>query len=375
MKQFNIYLDNAAATPVRSEVMAEMMPYFDSKFGNPSSIHRYGREAKTALESAREKCAEILKCSAEEIIFTSGGTESDYLAISGVVGSGNIDQLIVSQVEHPAVLQTAEQLMKTGLNVKFASVNKDALYLLDDMHRQLVDNSLYSIIYANNEVGTINPIKEIADIVHKTNSYIHTDACQAAGYLDMNVNNLGVDLMSINGSKIYGPKGVGLLYIKDGTPFAPANIGGGQEYGLRGGTENVAAIVGFAKALELCEANKHEEARRISKLRDLLISGLTKLGGIALLGSKTDRLPNNVNILIDGVDTQAVLMKLDEVGVYCSVASACSAEKTEPSHVLLAMGFSYEQSFQSLRFSLGNDTTEADINNTIQLISKILKKG
>ena len=375
MKQYDIYLDNAATTPVRDEVLDDMMPYYKEMFGNPSSIHQYGREAKNAIENARERCAEILSCGSEEIIFTSGGTESDYLAISGVVGSGKIDQLIVSQVEHPAVLQAAEQLMKTGLSVKFASVNKDALCSKDEIDKHLTANSLCSVIYANNEVGTINPIRAMADTVHKTKSYIHTDACQAAGYLDLNVNNLCVDLMSVNGSKIYGPKGVGLLYIKDGTPFSSSNIGGGQERGLRGGTENVAAIVGLAKALELCELEKNESTRQISKLRDLLINGLVELGGIALLGSKTDRLPNNVSVLIYGVDTQALLMKLDELGIYCSVASACSAEKTEPSHVLLAMGIGYEQSFQSLRFSLGRETTESDVDDTIKMIKKTLKKG
>ena len=369
-----IYLDYAAATPVREEVFEAMKPYFSVNFGNASSLHRYGRKVKEAIEDARERCAEVLNCSTEEIIFTSGGTESNFLALNGVIESGNIDALIVSQAEHPSVLSVAERLLNNGHDVGFLSVDYEAKYNKEKLQSTLGKNSLVSIIYANNEVGTINPIPEISDIVHQAGSILHTDACQAAGYLSIDVDELGVDLMTINGSKIYGPKGIGLLYIKEGTPFRSPMVGGGQERGFRGGTENVAGIVGFAEALSLIEKEKQNEKERVVKLRDNLISEICKIANVQLLGSATHRLPNNACFMFKGRDTQTLLIKLDEFGICVSVASACSAESSNPSHVLLAMGLSYEESFQSLRFSIGRDNSYNDVEYTIEILNRLLRK-
>lgn len=370
----NIYLDNAATTKVREEVIRAMSPYWSEKYGNPSSLHSYGREAREVVENSRHECAKIIGCSSNEIIFTSGGTESNNLALNGAIRSGQITNLIVSQSEHPSVLSVAESIVEVGNDVKFCEVDENAQLKIDVFNKLLSTKSLCSIIYANNEVGTINPISEIGELVHSNQSYLHTDACQAAGYLNINVDELNVDMMSLNGSKINGPKGVGLLYIKEETPFHSPNMGGGQEYGLRGGTENVPGIVGFAKALSLASNEKAKESQRIKSLRDELINQLTKHPKITLLGSAHRRLPNNACFLFRGIDTQALLMKLDEFGISCSVASACSSEQTNPSHVLLAMGLGYEISFQSLRFSLGRYNNIDEIKYVVRIISKLIKE-
>lgn len=369
-----IYLDYASATPVREEVFEAMRPYFSDNFGNASSLHQYGRRAKQAIEDARDRCSDILSCSAEEVIFTSGGTESNFLALTGIIESSGVDSLIVSQVEHPSVLSVAERLLHNGHDVRFLAVDNEAKCNLGQLKSILSDSSLVSIIYANNEVGTISPIAEIAKLIHQSGSFLHTDACQAAGYLNIDVEILKVDAMTINSSKIFGPKGVGMLYLKENIPFRSPVVGGGQERGFRGGTENVAGIVGFAEALVLCDKEKKTEAKRVTLLRDKLINEVCKIDNVKLLGSITDRLPNNATFLFKGRDTQTLLMKLDELGVCASVASACSAESSEPSHVLLAMGLSYEQSFQSLRISIGRDNSAEDIEYAIHILNKLLTK-
>ncbi|MFC1612534.1 cysteine desulfurase family protein [Patescibacteria group bacterium] len=380
-----IYLDNAATTPVRPEVLEEMTPFFDKKFGNPSSFHSPGKEAKDAMENAREKIAKILDCRISEIIFTAGGTESDNLAILGVART-NKDKgkhIITSKIEHPAVLRACEQLEHEGFEVSYINVDKEGLIKLDELKKALrKDTILVSIMYANNEIGTIEPIKEVAKLLRdKTDKkknkfpYFHTDACQAAGVLDINILRLGVDLLTFNGSKIYGPKGIGTLFIKKGVNIKPLVYGGGQESGLRGGTENVPAIVGLAKALEFAQKEKDSENKRLTKLRSILIEGILKnIKNAKLNGHPEKRLPNNINISIPRVEGEAMVLYLDSKGVFCSTGSACSSNSLKPSHVLLAIGRSHELAHNSLRFTLGKSTTKADIDYVIKILPGIVKK-
>jgi cysteine desulfurase len=370
-----IYFDNAATTPVRKEVFTAMKPYFSKSYGNPSSLHAKGLEARDAVEEARKTIVGILNCSTDELVFTSGGTESVNLAIKGIAFARKKGHIITQKTEHDAVLETCKWLEKQGFDVTYLNVDEFGLVKPENVEKHIrKDTILVSIMYANNEIGTIQPIKEIAEICRKHEVLFHTDACQAAGYLDMDVKNLGVDLMTINGSKIYGPKGIGLLFMKKGIKIEPLLHGGGQESGLRSGTENVPAIVGFAKALELAQKEKITEVQRLTALQDRLVSGLQKITDSKLNGHPQKRLPNNVNISIYGIEGEAVLLMLNEKGICASTGSACSTKSLEASHVLLALGMSHEMAHGSLRFSLGKHTKEKDISRLMKVLPGIVRK-
>lgn len=369
------YLDNAATTPVDKKVMEAMLPYFSEKYGNPNSMHHKGLEAKEAIEEARKKVAELLGADEKDIIFVGSGTESDNLALIGTARAlkqkGN--HIITTNIEHHAVLDTCEYLEKEGFRVTYVPVKENGIVDPKDIGNAITGKTiLISVMYANNEIGTIQPVKEIAQMAKAKNILFHTDACQAAGYLDMDVNNIGADLMTLNGSKIYGPKGIGVLYAKKGVVIQPLIYGGGQERGLRSGTENVPEIIGFAKALEIAQKKREDESRRLTRLRDKLIDGLKKkIGHITINGDLKNRLPNNVNISVAGVEGESMILHLDANGICASTGSACSSHSLEPSHVIKALGLSDEASHSSLRFSLGRHTTEEDIEKVLKDLPKI----
>lgn len=387
----NIYLDYAATTPVRPEVAKAMTPYWQEKYGNPSSFHSPGKAAKDAIGAAREKIAEIFNCRGSEIIFTAGGTESDNLAVLGAARA-NKDygrHIITSKIEHPAVLEACRKLERDGFEVSYIGVDYEGIIKLDELKKSLrPDTILVSVMYANNEIGTIQPIAEIAKIIRNYKKdaprlrsgnmdipLLHTDACQAAGALDLDVAKLGVDLMTINGSKIYGPKGIGALYVKKGVKIEPLIYGGGQEKKMRSGTENVPAIIGLATALELAQKEKTAEGKRLSGLRDYFISAILKnIKSSALNGHTTLRLPNNINVTIPGVEGEAMLLYLDSFGIYAATGSACSSARLEPSHVLLAIGRKHEDAHSSLRFTLGRDTAKTDLDYVLTKLPPIIKK-
>jgi len=383
-----IYLDHAATAPLEARVREAMLPYLGEAFGNPSSLHSTGRKAKEALDDAREEVAKILNCRESEIIFTSGGTEADNLAILGVYRAykekGN--RIITTTIEHHAVLNPAEHLAKKeGAELILAKVDRDGLVDPANIVAQLTDKTLLvSVMYANNEIGTIEPIAAIGKAImewkkangHKPADlpFFHTDACQAAGVLPLDVKALGCDLLTLNGSKIYGPKGVGVLFIRNGIRPEPLVYGGGQEWGLRSGTENVAAAVGLAKALSLAQAERETENKRLIVLRGKLIAGLLQIPKTRLNGHPTKRLPNNANVSILDIEGEAMILYLDEAGFRASTGSACTSASLAPSHVISAIGLPYEAAHGSLRFTLGHATTEADIEKLLQTLPPIVAK-
>ena len=374
-----VYLDHAATTYLRPEVIKAMASFGSDNYGNPSSLYSKGREAKKALETARSKVAAILGCQPEEIIFEGSGTESDNHALIGTAyanrGRGN--HLIATVIEHHAVLHACEFLETQGFEVTYLPVDKDGIVKLEELEKSIRQETiLVSVVFANNEIGTVQPIREISQIIKKKNpkTYLHTDACQAAGFYELKVDELGVDLMTINGSKIYGPKGTGLLYVKKGTMIYPFIHGGGQEQGRRAGTENVAGIIGLATALELVQKEKAKENQRLIKLRDKLITGLLKIPKTVLNGHPTQRLPNNVNVTVLDIEGEAMLLHLDEAGICASTGSACSSGTLEPSHVIMALGHPYEMAHGSMRFSLGHVNTEEDIDYLLEVFPPIVEK-
>jgi cysteine desulfurase len=359
-----IYLDHAATTPLDPRVKKEM----DSikTYANPSALHQMGLEAKEILNNARNKIAKILNCKAEEIIFTSGGTESINLALKGI-GKGHI---ITSKIEHPAVLETCKYLEKKGNKITYLDVDKDGLISLKDLEKAIKKETiLITIMYANNEIGTIQPVKEISKIAKKHKVPFHTDACQA-GFLDLNIN---ADLITLNGSKIYGPKGIGILYKRKEIILEPLMHGGGQEFGLRSGTENLTSIVGFAKALELAQKEKDKENQKLTKLRDYFIDKVQKeIPRTFINGHKTKRLQNNANISFLDVEGESILLYLDHKGILVSTGSACSSKKLEISHVLDAIGIKHDAAHGSIRFSLGKSTTKADLDYVVKELKGII---
>jgi len=373
-----IYLDNAATTKTRPEVKEEMLKYFDVVYGNPGSFHGKGLDAKDAIEGARERVAKIINSKAKEIIFTGGGTESINLALKGLAKSmkdkGN--HIITTKIEHHAVLHTCEYLEKyEGCEVTYLDVDEYGMVNPEDVENAIKENTiLITVMYANNEIGTINSVKKIGEIARKHNIYFHTDACQAAGYCDLDVEKLNADLMSINGSKIYGPKGVGILYVKTGVQLVPLIHGGGQERNLRSGTENVPGIMGFAKALELAQTEKDEETARLTKLRDRLVNGvLEKIPKTFLNGHPTQRLPNNANVSILDIEGEALILYLNEYNIYTSTGSACTSQTLDPSHVVIATGLPYEAAHGSIRFTLGRETTEEDVDKVLEVLPGIVE--
>ena len=373
-----IYLDYAATTPVHPEVVAAMLPYFTDVFGNPSSIHSFGQEAKAALEEARDKIAPLVGAREEEIVFTSGGTEADNLAIKGIAyaneGKGN--HIITTSIEHHAVAESCKFLEKRGFEVTYLPVDSYGLVDPQDVKMAITDKTiLISVMHANNEVGTIEPIAEICKIARERGIYFHTDAVQTVGHIPVDVNELGVDLLAMSAHKLYGPKGVGALYIRKGTKVIPFMHGGEHERRRRAGTENVAAIVGFGKAAEIAQRDMDAEAKHLIPLREKLISGLMgRIEHIHLNGHPTRRLPNNVNVSIEFVEGESMLLNLDLEGIAASTGSACSSSSLQPSHVLLALGLSHELSHGSLRFTWGRETTEGEIERVLEILPQIVAK-
>ncbi|NLY56318.1 MAG: cysteine desulfurase NifS [Firmicutes bacterium] len=373
-----IYFDHAATTPVRPEVLTEMLPYFTENFGNPSSIYAWGRENRSAIDRARDSIAAQLGCTAREIIFTGCGSEADNLAIKGfaLANQKKGNHIITSAVEHHAVLDTVKYMTKLGFEITILPVDQYGMVSPDELAKAIrPETILVSIMYANNEVGTINPIPELAKVCREAGVCFHTDAVQAAGALDLNVDKLGVDMMSLSAHKFYGPKGVGLLYVRKGVKLDSLIHGGGQERGRRAGTENVAGIVGMAKALELANAERLEMNARLTALRDRLIIGLRdRIPEIRLNGHPTERLPNNVNISIRYIEGESLLLNLDLKGIAASSGSACTSGSLEASHVLLAMGIPHEIAHGSLRLTLGRKTTEAEIDYLLEVLPPIVEK-
>jgi len=364
-----IYLDHAATTPVRPEVAAAMAPFWSERAGNPSSIYQWGREARRALDEARETVAAILGARPQEIIFTSGGTESDNAAIKGVAFANRRrgNHIITTAIEHHAVLHTCEWLEQFGFQTTYLPVDRYGLVDPAAVEAAITDQTvLITIMYANNEIGTIEPIAEIARIARARKIPFHTDAVQAGGALDLNVNRLGVDLLSLSAHKFYGPKGVGVLYVRSGTRWQPQQQGGAQERNRRAGTENTAGIVGLATALKLAYDHLEEHNAHVQRLRDRLIEGiLSAVPDCQLTGHPTRRLPNNASFAFRYVEGESILLSLDVKGIYASSGSACTSGALEPSHVLVALGLPPELARGSLRLTTGLDNTEAQIDRVI----------
>lgn len=368
-----IYLDYAAAAPVRKEVQS-VMRNAEKYFANPSSVHDFGKKAKELLESSRETISKILNAQGK-IIFTTSGTESVNLALKGVAFANRNKgkHIITSKIEHKAVLETCKDLEKRGVSVTYLNVDKYGRVNPKEVEKAITGKTiLISIMYANNEVGTIQPIKEIAAIARKHKILFHTDACQA-GLLDLEIHKLGADLLTLNSNKIYGPKGAALLYVGEGIAIRPLLVGGGQEFGLRSGTENVPAIVGFAKALELVQKEKQKENKRLKVLRDYFITQITKkIPGTILNGHPTQRLANNIHLSFPGLEAETVLSYLNQQKIYASAGSACTANEIEVSHVLKALKIPETAARGSIRFSLGKNTTKKDIDIVAKNLMKII---
>ena len=371
-----IYMDYAATTPTDQRVVEAMLPYFGEIYGNPSSLHGFGQEARAAMEGARAKIAAFLGAKPAEIVFTSGGTESDNLAIKGVAWANRKkgDHVITSAIEHHAVLETCRFLEKEGFRVTYLPVDGDGLVDPADVVKAITDRTtLISIMHANNEIGTIEPIAEIGRIAKGKGICFHTDAVQTFGHLPFTVDELNIDLLSASAHKLCGPKGMGLLYIRKGTRITPLVHGGDQESGRRASTQNVPGIVGFGKAVELAAATLHEEVARLTSLRDRFIQGiLERLDGIRLNGHPARRLPNNINLSVESVEGEGMILSLDMMGIACSTGSACSSSSLEPSHCLLAIGLPHELSHGSLRFSLGMYTKEGDIDAVLEALPQVV---
>ena len=371
-----VYMDNAATTPVSPAVLEKMLPYFSECYGNANSIHSTGLDARKALNAARKKVAAALNCNPEEVYFTSGGSESDNWALKGVAFANRKkgNHIITSAIEHHAILHTCEWLEKQGFEITYVPVDADGLVNPADVEAAITDKTiLISIMAANNEIGTIEPIEEIAKIAHAHHVLFHTDAVQAIGAISVDVRAIGCDLLSLSGHKFHGPKGVGALYIKQGTRIDNLIHGGAQERGRRASTENVAGIVGMAEAIELATANIPEKAARISALRDQLIDGLTALPYVRLNGHRTKRLPGNVNVSVRFIEGESLLLRLDLAGVAASSGSACTSGSLDPSHVLLAIGLPHEIAHGSLRLSLSDTTTQEEVDYVLSVLPGIIE--
>ena len=373
-----IYLDNAATTPISSEVLNEMMPYLTMSFGNPSAVHAFGRETKHALDVARERIAKGLGCEPSEIYFTSGATESNNWALYGIAEANKSKgkHIITSKVEHPSILNMCKRLENMGYRVTYLDVDAQGFVRLDQLiHNLNSDTILVSIMTANNEVGTIQNLQAIANIVGEKGITFHTDATQAVGALKLNVHEMGIDALSLSGHKINGPKGIGALYVRKGVKIAPFMLGGDQEYGLRAGTSNVAGVVGLGKAVEIATRDIITNNKKVRQLRDYMIAQINKNIDMCYLnGHPIQRLPNNVNISFGMVDGESVMMLLDLQGIAVSTGSACSVGSIEPSHVLQAMGLSKDLVQGAVRFTLSKSTTKEEIDTVVAALVKIVQK-
>ncbi|MFZ2410208.1 MAG: cysteine desulfurase NifS [Candidatus Methanoperedens sp.] len=371
-----VYMDHSSTTAVDPAVTEAMLPYFSDKFGNPSSIYNIGRQAKRAIEEARQKVADLIGAKKEEIIFTSSGTESDNLAIKGIAFKNRKkgDHIITSSIEHHAVLHVCKYLESQGFKVTYLPVNKDGIVNPADVEKAITPQTiLITIMHANNEIGTLQPIEEIGKIAREKNVPFHTDAVQTAGKLPLDVETLGVSLLSMSAHKMYGPKGVGALYLRKGTFIEPLFHGGGHERNLRSSTENVPGIVGFGKAAELAKQRFPEEAK-LADLRDRLIKGILDIKDSYLNGHPAKRLPNNANFRFSYIEGESMILNLDMKGVAASTGSACSSTSLEPSHVLMAIGLKPEEAHGSLRLTLGRENTQEDVDYVVSILPEIVNK-
>lgn len=373
-----IYLDHAATTYTKPEVLEEMLPYFTKAYGNPSSVHSFGREARRALDKARKRTAEALKADPVEIYFTSGGSEADNWAIKGVAlaNKNKGDHIITTSIEHPAVLDTCRYLEKEGFKVTYLPVDQYGMVSVKDVEKAITDKTiLISVMMANNEIGTIQPIKEIGQIAKEHKVYFHTDAVQAIGSIPIDVNDLNVDLLSLSAHKFYGPNGVGALYIRKGVKIGPYIHGGAQERNKRAGTENLAGIIGLGKAIELAVENMEKNNKKLIGMRDRLIKEImSKVEYTRLNGHPEKRLPGNVNLSFEFIEGEALLLSLDLKGIAGSSGSACTSGSLDPSHVLLAIGLSHEIAHGSLRLTLGDDNTDQEIDYVIEVLPEIVNR-
>ena len=378
MNHIKIYLDNAATTPVDKRVFEEMVPYLTEIFGNPSSVHLFGRESKKAVEKARSSVAELINADPEEIVFTSGGTESDNAVLKSTAFTCKEKggHIITTAIEHHAILHTCEFLERNGYKITYLPVDKSGIIDLSQLENAITDKTiLISVMHANNEIGTIQPIEKIGQIAKKHNILFHTDAVQTIGHLPVDVKRMNIDFLSLSAHKLYGPKGTGALYTKSGAPFEPFIHGGAQENKRRASTLNVSGIAGLGKAAEIAQKEYEEENIRIRRLRDKLLDDiLSEISNVTLNGDREMRLPNNINISIKGVEGESLLLALDEKGIAASSGSACSAGSGEPSHVLNAIGLEKEAMQGSLRITLGRFTTEEEINYTFFSLKEITEK-
>ena len=372
-----IYLDHAATTPLAGEVLEAMMPYFSECWGNASAVYATGREARRAVEDARKAAAEAIGAQPQEICFTSGGSESDNMAIRGTARAlkDKGKHIITTKIEHHAVLNPCKQLQQEGYEVTFVSPDREGKIDPEDIRKAVrQDTILVSVMTANNEIGTIEPVSEIGRICRENGIVFHTDAVQAAGSLPVNVQETGCDLLSLSAHKFYGPKGVGTLYIREGTRLSPLIGGGEQERGLRAGTENVPGIAGLGKAIAMAGENLEQNAKHMCRMRDRLTEGiLSAVPGAAINGAMRDRLPNNCSLCFEGIDGEALLLRLDLAGIAASAGSACTAGSREVSHVLKAIGLTEKEAKSSLRLTTGIHTTEEEIDETVKIIGEIVK--
>jgi cysteine desulfurase len=374
-----IYVDNSAGRPVDSRVIDIMLPYFKKSYGNPSSLHRFGQEAKEAIDNSREKIAKLINAEkSETIIFTSGATESNNLAIKGMAirNRKKGTKILTSAVEHMSVVNSCKSLMRQGFQTTFSPVDLHGLLDIEKLEKNIDDQTkLVSIVYANGEVGSIQPINKISQIVHKKGAYLHVDATAVCGQIPVDVQKDGIDMMTISSNDMYGPKGIGALYLKDSLRIDPLIHGGGQERGLRSGTENVSSIVGFGSAAELARSGMKSESKRLVKIRDNLIRGLIDPIPYAFLnGHPTKRLPDNVSVRFNFIEGESILLSLAMSGVFASSGSACTAKTLQPSHALLAMGLKHEEAHGSLMITLGRQTTQNDADYIKELIPSIIER-
>ena len=374
----NIYMDNSATTPVKEEVLEAMLPYFTEKYGNPSSIYKLASASKVAVENARDQVAKALGAQSKEIYFTAGGSESDNWAIKGVAYNQkkNGNHIITTKIEHHAVLHTCEYLEKQGFEVTYLDVDEFGMINLNDLKNAITDKTiLISIIYANNEIGTIQPIKEIGEIAKERGVLFHTDAVQAIGHIKIDVKELNIDLLSLSAHKFYGPKGIGALYIRQGVRIDPLIAGGGQERNKRAGTENVPSIVGLGKAIELATENIEAHNAKLIHLRDRLIEKIeATIPYVRLNRPRTERLPNNVNFCFEFIEGESLLLSLDLVGIMGSSGSACTSGTLDPSHVLFGIGLPHEIAHGSLRLSLGDFNTEEEVDYVVEKLGEIVDR-
>ncbi|WP_160685070.1 cysteine desulfurase NifS [Clostridium sp. C2-6-12] len=374
----NVYMDYSATTYVKPEVLEEMLPYFTEKFGNPSSFYGISRETKRAIDKAREQVAKAINCLPEEVYFTGGGSEADNWAIKGIAAAhknkGN--HIITTKIEHHAVLHACQYLEKNGFDVTYLDVDDEGLVRLEDLKAAITDKTiLVTIMFANNEIGTIEPIKEIGELCREKKIYFHTDAVQAVGNIPVDVKEMNIDMLSLAGHKIYGPKGIGVLYIKKGIKIDNLIHGGAQERNRRAGTENIASIVGLGKAIELATTNLEEHMKNLTVLRDRLINGLLEIPYTKLNGPKGDkRLPGNVNVCFRFIEGESILLSLDFKGVCASSGSACTSGSLDPSHVLLAIGLPHEIAHGSLRLSMGDGSTDEDVDYVLEVVPPIIER-